>query len=113
MGVWEKAESVFGAEKQDEKDDSKEKELCSKIGELQVQVDFLKNFRKMTLAEKRDLVSPEYKPLSVSAQCSLLELPHSCFYFYFKPKGTSTQNQQLMKAIDRKFLECPLYGVDK
>lgn len=38
----EKAESVFGAEKQAEKDDSKEKELYSKIGELQVQVDFLK-----------------------------------------------------------------------
>ena len=38
----EKAESVFSAEKQAEKDDSKEKELYSKIGELQVQVDFLK-----------------------------------------------------------------------
>jgi len=38
----EKAESVFGAEKQADKDDGKEKELYSKIGELQVQVDFLK-----------------------------------------------------------------------
>jgi len=38
----EKAESVFSAEKQTEKDDSKEKKLYSKIGELQVQVDFLK-----------------------------------------------------------------------
>jgi transposase len=38
----DRAESVFAAEKQQEKDDSKEKELYSKIGELQVQVDFLK-----------------------------------------------------------------------
>ena len=36
------AEQVFASEKRDEKDDSKEKELYSKIGELQIQVDFLK-----------------------------------------------------------------------
>ncbi|WP_028295368.1 transposase [Olivibacter sitiensis] len=36
------AEQVFAGEKKEEKEDSKEKELYSKIGELQVQVDFLK-----------------------------------------------------------------------
>lgn len=36
------AESVFNTEKSPIKDDSKEKELYSKIGELQIQVDFLK-----------------------------------------------------------------------
>ena len=38
----EKADTVFGAEKAPEKDETKEKELYSKIGELQIQVDFLK-----------------------------------------------------------------------
>ena len=38
----DKAESVFTTEKSAVKDDSKEKELYSKIGELQIQVDFLK-----------------------------------------------------------------------
>lgn len=38
----EKADTVFGAEKPAEKDETKEKELYSKIGELQIQVDFLK-----------------------------------------------------------------------
>jgi len=38
----EKADLVFGSEKIIEKDESKEKELYSKIGELQIQVDFLK-----------------------------------------------------------------------
>jgi len=38
----EKADTVFGSEKAIEKDESKEKELYSKIGELQIQVDFLK-----------------------------------------------------------------------
>lgn len=36
------AEAAFTADKPSLKDDSKEKELYSKIGELQVQVDFLK-----------------------------------------------------------------------
>ncbi|WP_149913307.1 transposase [Sphingobacterium cavernae] len=36
------AEAAFTSEKASWKDDSKEKELYSKIGELQIQVDFLK-----------------------------------------------------------------------
>lgn len=38
----EKADTVFGSEKTVEKEESKEKELYSKTGELQIQVDFLK-----------------------------------------------------------------------
>ena len=38
----EKADTVFGSEKPAEKEETKEKELYSKIGELQIQVDFLK-----------------------------------------------------------------------
>ena len=62
----------------------------------------------MTLTEKREHVSPDYPDLSVSSQCKLLGLARSCFYF--KPKRVSVQNQQLMKAINRKFLECPFMG---
>jgi len=36
------SEKVFAGEKKEEQDVSKEKELYSKIGELQIQVDFLK-----------------------------------------------------------------------
>ncbi|WP_244825191.1 IS3 family transposase, partial [Dyadobacter pollutisoli] len=61
--------------------------------------------------EKRELISPEYINLSVSAQCKLIGLQRSSYYF--KPKGESLVNQRLMKAIDRKFLECPFYGVER
>ena len=40
--ILDNAECVFTTEKSSSKDDSKEKELYSKIGELQIQVDFLK-----------------------------------------------------------------------
>jgi len=65
----------------------------------------------MTAMQKRELISPGYPDLSVSAQCKLIGLQRSSYYF--KPKGESLLNQQLMKAIDRKFLECPFYGVER
>lgn len=65
----------------------------------------------MSTMEKRNLVSPEYRALSISDQCKLIGLQRSSYYF--KPKGQSLLNQRLMKAIDRQFLECPFYGVER
>ena len=65
----------------------------------------------MSTMEKRSLVSPEYRALSISDQCKLIGLQRSSYYF--KPKGQSLLNQRLMKAIDRQYLECPFYGVER
>ncbi len=62
----------------------------------------------MSLQEKRGLVCPSYKKMSVYRQCKVMELPRSSYYF--KPKGESLFNLQVMSAIDRKFLDCPFYG---
>jgi len=59
----------------------------------------------MSLEEKRRLVCPPYRKLSIYQQCRVIELPSSSYYF--KPKGESLYNQRVMKAIDRKFLDCP------
>ncbi len=48
----------------------------------------------MSVMEKRGLVSPEYPELSVSAQCKLIGLQRSSYYF--KPRGQSLLNQRLM-----------------
>lgn len=65
----------------------------------------------MSTNQKRELISPDYKKMSIVKQCELIDLQRSSFYF--KPKGESALNQTLMKAIDRKFLECPFYGVGR
>lgn len=65
----------------------------------------------MSLDEKRQLVCPSPKKMSVHKQCKIIGLPRSSYYF--KPKGVSLFNQRLMKAIDRKFLDCPFYGVER
>lgn len=65
----------------------------------------------MTTNEKRSLITPSYSHLSVKKQCRLIDLQRS--NFYFKPKGESLLNLKLMELIDRKFMECPFYGVER
>lgn len=61
----------------------------------------------MSAEKKRDLISPTFK-LSISKQCKALGLQKSTYYC--KPRGESMLNQQIMRAIDKKYLDCPFYG---
>jgi putative transposase len=65
----------------------------------------------MSIIERRSLISPEDDALSISGQCKLLDLQRS--QYYFRPKGESQFNQSIMNVIDRKFLDCPFYGVER
>jgi putative transposase len=65
----------------------------------------------MSTEKKRQLISPEYKKMSIVNQCELLDLQRS--NYYFKPKGESMINLLIMREIDEKFLECPFYGVER
>jgi len=65
----------------------------------------------MSTTQKRLKVVKSHPGLSLKKQCEVLEIPRSGLYF--KPKGESPLNLQLMAAIDRKFLEHPYYGVER
>ena len=47
--------------------------------------------------------------LSVGAQCRLLSIPRSSFYY--APQGETAMNLALMRLIDKQFLETPFFGV--
>lgn len=49
--------------------------------------------------------------MSIKKQCKSLGLQRS--NYYFKPKGESAFNQEVMRKIDMKFLDCPFYGVKR
>jgi putative transposase len=55
------------------------------------------------------MIEPNLKGLLVSKQCSLLPISRSSFYY--EPKGESEMNLDLMRLIDKQFLETPFYGV--
>lgn len=55
------------------------------------------------------MIEPGLPNLSVGKQCALLSISRSSFYY--EPKGESDLNLDLMRLIDKQFLETPFYGV--
>lgn len=55
------------------------------------------------------MIEPNLPGLSVDKQCALLSISRSSFYY--EPKGESEMNLDLMRVIDKQFLETPFYGV--
>lgn len=55
------------------------------------------------------MIEPNLPGLSVGKQCALLSISRSSFYY--EPKGESEMNLDLMRLIDKQFLETPFYGV--
>nr|WP_254693907.1 IS3 family transposase [Sulfitobacter sp. D7] len=108
----EGASGVFerGSRKAPEVDEEQVKGLHAKIGELAVANDFLA--RKAQTLDRQvrcKMIEPNIPGLSVGKQCSLLSISRSSFYY--EPKGESEMNLDLMRVIDKQFLETPFYGV--
>jgi putative transposase len=55
------------------------------------------------------MIEPNLPGLSVGKQCKLLSISRSSFCY--EPKGESEMNLDLMRLIDKQFLETPFYGV--
>ena len=49
--------------------------------------------------------------ITICRQCELLELNRSSLYY--KAKGETEYNEQLMKLIDKQYVKTPFYGIDK
>lgn len=49
--------------------------------------------------------------ISIKQQCGLLDICRSSFYYI--PQNDSSQNQELMKLIDKQYMETPFYGVPR
>jgi putative transposase len=55
------------------------------------------------------MIERNHPQLSVGAQCRLLSISRSSFYY--TPQGETEMNLDLMLLIDKQFLETPFYGV--
>jgi putative transposase len=66
----------------------------------------------MSRASRLNLVDRQGKVLSVSAQCGLLSVNRSSVY-RVRVEVENDLNHELMKEIDRQFLEMPFYGSRK
>lgn len=60
---------------------------------------------------RRGMIERNHPVLSVGAQCRLLSISRSSFYY--APQGETEMNLALMELIDKQFLETPFYGVQQ
>lgn len=92
--------------------DKKEKELQNalyqEIGQLKVELDWLKKNAELTLEDKRQAVEPEFSPIPVYRQCELLGLTRSTYYY--KPSYDTEYNEYIMRLIDEQYMRTPFFG---
>ncbi|WP_439646696.1 IS3 family transposase [Salidesulfovibrio brasiliensis] len=97
------------AQKNQQSDEARIKELHAKIGQLTVEKDFLQQaFKNLSCERRREVVDKEHPMLSVRRQCRILKLQRSTYYY--QPVGESMYNLSLMKRIDELFMELPFFG---
>ncbi len=65
----------------------------------------------LTLEQKRRAIEPRHRHIAIYRQCELLGLSRSSLYY--KSRGNTQYNEQLMKLIDKQYIETPFYGIDK
>jgi len=65
----------------------------------------------LTLEQKRMAIEPDNSRISIYRQCELLQLSRSSLYY--TPCRDTQYNEQLMKLIDRQYIDTPFYGIDK
>ncbi|MFC0813534.1 IS3 family transposase [Paracoccus panacisoli] len=86
------------------------RDLYAKIGELAVANDFLsRKAQALDRQVRRGVIERTHPKLSVGAQCRLLSISRSSFYY--APQGETAMNLDLMLLIDKQFLDTPFYGV--
>ena len=99
-----------GGKKTAEVDEDTVRALHAKIGELAVANDFLVTKAQALGREtRRGMIERNHPVLSVGAQCRLVSISRSSFYY--EPQGETETNLALMLLIDKQFLETPFYGV--
>ena len=54
------------------------------------------------------MVEPAHDRLSITAQCRLLRISRSSYYY--APVPETDETLALMTVIDETFMECPWYG---
>jgi putative transposase len=58
--------------------------------------------------QRKEMVEPSCSLMSVSAQCRLLSLNKSSFYYV--PTGESEENMSIMRKLDEQYFMTPFYG---
>ena len=96
-------------EKREQDHEALQAQLYQQIGQLKVELDWLKKNLDLGIDVKRDLIEPHHPQISIARQCELLGLPRSTYYYHSQEE--SPQNLHLMRLLDEKYTDTPYYGI--
>jgi len=91
----------------EKRDTDHQEDLLKQIGRLTVENEWLKKSLVNSVFEKRKMIDPNNDALSVKAQCKLIGLPESTYYY--KAVSKNAENDFLQR-VDEVSLERPEYG---
>ncbi len=98
-----------GRGRQEREQEALQADLYEQIGQLKVELGWLKKKLPDTVEAKRTMIEHDHSEISVRRQCELIGLNRSTAYH--QPAGESEYNLQLMRLIDQQYLETPFSTV--
>ena len=75
-------------------------QLYQQIGQLKVELDWVKKKLDLLPEGKRALIEPAHPQMSIARQCDLVGLPRSTYYY--QAQGESEENLTLMRLLDKQ-----------
>ncbi len=78
------------------------------VGKMTVELEWMEGkLKSLGLSNKKTLVEPELKTISISRQCALMNLNRSSYYYEPIPDD---KKEAILKEINRIYGEIPIYG---
>jgi len=86
-------------------------QLTQIVGKMTVEKEWLeKKLKSLGLSDRRKMIEPELKTLSLTCQCNLIDVSRS--FFYYKP--SAREKEKVIKTqLVKIFEEIPIYGEAK
>jgi putative transposase len=84
-------------------------QLYQQIGQLKVELDWVKKKLVLPPEDKRELIEPSHPQLSIARPCDLVGLPRSTYYY--QEQGESAENLTLMRLLDPQYTDTPYDGI--
>nr|WP_156782300.1 IS3 family transposase [Geosporobacter ferrireducens] len=98
------------AHKEQQQLEAEKEALLKKIGQLTIEVDWLKKnlASNKSVEERKNMLEPDFRKICIKRQCELLQINRTGTYYQPKPKDGS--QILLMQLIDLIHMKHPYYG---
>ena len=99
--------------KKDLQDNELIEELYKQIGQLKVELEWLKKKSATSLDYKKMLIDKASQDISLNRQLNLLGLNKSSYYYHSHQATICSEYLELLKLVDQLYTNFPIFGTRK